>query len=168
MPRTDDLLNVPIWASSGSAEKNLDPRAGEPALTATDGFIEIYARPEGSKVTNQQLNQLEYWSTLLIDLYQRHGILEWHASRTYDHPALVYGSNALLYESVQTSTNQDPTTDNSETYWAPLVPTDRLDICRAPAGAEQAVGRPAHCGAVGHTDAVAADGRVCESGAVWG
>ena len=126
MPRTDNLTNVPLWASSGSALKNLNARPGEPALTPTDGYTLIYGQQDGSKATLEQFNQMFSWSTELINELNKHGIFEWHASVVYEHPALVFGSNAVLYRSVQNSTGQNPTTDSSNTYWQGVVPTDRL------------------------------------------
>ena len=46
--------------------------------------------------------------------------LEWDSSISYEHPALVTGSGALLYVSVQDSTNVDPVTDSGESHWKPL------------------------------------------------
>ena len=46
--------------------------------------------------------------------------LEWDSSISYEHPALVTGSDALLYVSVQDSTNVDPVTDSGESHWKPL------------------------------------------------
>ena len=43
--------------------------------------------------------------------------LEWDSSISYEHPALVTGSDALLYVSVQDSTNVDPVTDSGESHW---------------------------------------------------
>ena len=56
--------------------------------------------------------------------------LTWSATRNYNHPVIVSGSDDELYASVQDSgpdsTVQDPTTDVSDTYWQLL--SDSLDI----------------------------------------
>ncbi len=53
--------------------------------------------------------------------------LEWSATRNYNHPVIVSGSDDELYLSVQDSgpgsTVQDPTTDASDTYWILLADT---------------------------------------------
>ena len=46
--------------------------------------------------------------------------LEWDSSISYEHSALVTGSDALLYVSVQDSTNVDPVNDSDESHWRPL------------------------------------------------
>ena len=45
------------------------------------------------------------------------GIPAWATATAYTHPIRVLGSNGAVYDSVQNSTGQDPTTDASDTYW---------------------------------------------------
>ena len=45
------------------------------------------------------------------------GIPAWATATAYTHPIRVLGSNGAVYDSVQNSTSQDPTTDASDTYW---------------------------------------------------
>ena len=55
----------------------------------------------------------------------------WDVATVYVHPARVLGSDGAVYNSVQDSTGEDPTTDTSDTYWT-LAPTgavtDRANI----------------------------------------
>ena len=45
------------------------------------------------------------------------GIPAWATATVHTHPIRVLGSNGAVYDSVQNSTGQDPTTDASDTYW---------------------------------------------------
>lgn len=70
--------------------------------------------------------QWENWAqnrqdNALVHLFQK-GISLWSATQDYYFTAsgpraYVQGSNGLIYVAVQSSTNQNPTTDVSNTYW---------------------------------------------------
>lgn len=45
------------------------------------------------------------------------GVSPWEADITYKVPALVYGSNAELYEALQESQGKDPTNPDNNIYW---------------------------------------------------
>lgn len=47
------------------------------------------------------------------------GMLGWHADVDYVHPAVVLGSDGLIYASVQNSTNVNPTSDTDYSHWRP-------------------------------------------------
>ena len=50
-----------------------------------------------------------------------HGVMEWVGTQNYTHPALVFGTDNILYISKQSSLNQNPVNDSSNTYWVPLL-----------------------------------------------
>lgn len=70
--------------------------------------------------------QWENWSqnrqdNAIVHLFQK-GISVWSATQDYyltasGPRAYVQGSDGKVYEAVQTSTNQNPTTDTTNTYW---------------------------------------------------
>ena len=70
--------------------------------------------------------QWENWSqnrqdNALVHIFQK-GISTWSSTQDYYFAAsapksFVQGSDGLIYEAVQSSTNQNPTTDTTNTYW---------------------------------------------------
>lgn len=70
--------------------------------------------------------QWENWSqnrqdNALVHIFQK-GISVWSSTQDYYFAAaapksFVQGSDGLIYEAVQSSTNQNPTTDTTNTYW---------------------------------------------------
>ena len=53
----------------------------------------------------------------------------WNSNTAYVQPARVLGSDSMVYDSVQDSTGEDPTSDTSDTYWTLAGEvTDRANI----------------------------------------
>ena len=116
MARDPDALKISKWAATGDVE---DPEDG--GLVRSVGWDVHHSQPGGSLPKREHFNELERETTaMLVELNQHGSGLPWDASISYLHPALVTGSDALLYVSVQDSTNVDPVTDSGESRWKPL------------------------------------------------
>lgn len=103
------------WASGGDTQTPEDR-----GLTRTTGWGASYSTPGGALPAREVFNQvLLELSSLAVEVNQ-HGLLEWDDGITYVHPAFVFGSDGTVYQSVQGSLNQNPTTDSSNTYWTVL------------------------------------------------
>ena len=124
MARDSDVVAITMkWASSPSADANLNVRPGEAVLVFEDGYEEHYSLNDGSKPTRAQFNYFFRALTGFIREGNTKGILlDWDASIAYTHTAYVTGSNGIPYMSVQGSTNVDPTTDADSSHWTRLVP----------------------------------------------
>ena len=117
MARDTDSLLVRKWAATSSLVQTpeaagLTRSVGLPASYGTTDFLPL-------EVFNQLWREI---TGAAMELGE-HGILPWHTGQSYPHNpiSLVIGSDGELYKSVQASggslTSQDPTTDNSDTYW---------------------------------------------------
>ena len=116
MPRDADSLKIEKWAAQGSVA---DPSTE--GIDRAQGWDSQYSTPGGKVPTREVFNELIREITgALVDV-GAHGVLEWHASVNYAHPAIVFASDSILYLSIQDSTGQDPTTDASNTYWKSLA-----------------------------------------------
>ena len=116
MARDPDALKIGKWAATGDVE---DPEDG--GIDRSIGWDISHSQPGGSLPKREHLNELHREVTALGVEVNVHGAgLEWYSSISYEHPALVTGSDALLYVSVQDSTNVDPVTDSGESHWKPL------------------------------------------------
>ena len=122
MARDTDALKVPKWAASGDVE---DPASG--SLPYAGGWTSTYSSSGGALPKREHFNWLFLVLGALGVEINEHGILEWSGTPAYGHPAVVFGSDDVLYISVQDSTNQDPTTDTSDTYWKSLLGTADVD-----------------------------------------
>ena len=124
MARNDNVKTIAqIWASSPQAEANLNVRQGESPIVFTDGYEETYAENDGQKKTREQENWFNRLLTsIAVEINTRGVGLEWDSTIGYVHPALIIGSDAVVYLSVQDSTNVDPTTDSDNSHWTRLVP----------------------------------------------
>ena len=123
MGRLQDGLLIRVWASTPEAGTLDTPE--DQGLTRAVGWgarykVDLYPQLE---VFNQLYHEL---TTFAVDV-ENHGVLEWDAEGTYVHPAICYGSDGVLYKSVQDSggsnTVQDPTADTGGTYWGALIPS---------------------------------------------
>ena len=113
MARDPDALKIGKWAATGDVE---DPEDG--GIDRSIGWDISHSQPGGSLPKREHLNELHREETALGVEINVHGAgLEWDSSISYEHPALVTGSDALLYVSVQDSTNVDPVTDSGESHW---------------------------------------------------
>ena len=116
MARDPDALKIGKWAATGDVE---DPEDG--GIDRSIGWDIRHSQPGGSLPKREHINELHREETALGVEINVHGAgLEWDSSISYEHPALVTGSDALLYVSVQDSTNVDPVTDSGESHWKPL------------------------------------------------
>ena len=116
MARDPDALKISKWAATGDVE---DPEDG--GIDRSIGWDISHSQPGGSLPKREHVNELHREETALGVEINVHGAgLEWDSSISYEHPALVTGSDALLYVSVQDSTNVDPVTDSGESHWKPL------------------------------------------------
>ena len=104
-------------AETGDVE---DPASG--GLTHAAGWTSTYSTSGGALPKREHFNWLFLVLGALGVEINEHGILEWSGTPAYGHPAVVFGSDDALYISVQDSTNEDPTTDTSDTYWRLLLP----------------------------------------------
>lgn len=86
-------------------------------LTRTIGWPADFATPGGRQPTREVFNQLFRELSALGHEINTRGLLDWDAGVDYEHPAFVRGSDGIVYTSVQTTSGNDPTTDNG-TYWA--------------------------------------------------
>ena len=116
MARDPDALKISKWAATGDVE---DPEDG--GIDRSIGWDIRHSQPGGSLPKREHINELHREETALGVEINVHGAgLEWDTSISYEHPALVTGSDALLYVSVQDSTNVDPVNDSDESHWKPL------------------------------------------------
>ena len=126
MPRDADALLIRKWAATGDVatpeSQGLDRSVGWPVS---------YSQAGGDTPEREVFNQLDREMTALAVELNTHGLLEWDDEITYDHPALVMGTDASVYVSVQDSLNRNPTTDTSNTYWALLSALPDLSVTTA-------------------------------------
>ncbi len=116
MARDPDALKISKWAAIGDVQ---DPEDG--GIDRSIGWDISHSQPGGSLPKREHINELHREETALGVEINVHGAgLEWDSSISYEHPALVTGSDALFYVSVQDSTNVDPVTDSGESHWKPL------------------------------------------------
>ena len=126
MPRRTVGIIEHVWAESGDTET---PESV--GLTQATGWPLSYEQTDAP-----QREVFNWWwrqqSAHAKDV-DEHGILEWHASVQYVHPAYVTGRDTRLYKSKQDSLNKDPVTDTARLYWQPVV--DSTDGTITPSGA---------------------------------
>ena len=116
MARDPDARKISKWAATGDVE---DPEDG--GIDRSIGWDISHSQPGGSLPKREHLNQiLRELSAQSVEVNVHGAGLEWDSSISYEHPALVTGSDAMLYVSVQDSTNVDPVTDSGESHWKPL------------------------------------------------
>ena len=128
MARDPDALKIGKWAATGDVE---DPEDG--GIDRSIGWDISHSQPGGSLPKREHLNELHREVTALGVEVNVHGAgLEWYSSISYEHPALVTGSDARLYVSVQDSTNVDPVNDSDESHWRPLIDTTAGVISHPP------------------------------------
>ena len=145
MARDTDALKIEKWAATGDVE---DPEDG--GIDRSIGWDISHSQPGGSLPKREHFNELHREVTALGVEVNVHGAgLEWDSSISYEHPALVTGSDALFYVSVQDSTNVDPVTDSGESHWKllntspPNASTTERGIVELATGAEVATGTDA-------------------------
>ena len=117
MPIDDDAVGIVKWGTgAGASDFNTPADVG---FAEADGWPLAYGTPgSGSEPQREVFNwQWRQQSALAVELLTHGGGLPWDSRISYLHPASVMGSDGMLYQSVQDSTNQDPTTDTSNTHW---------------------------------------------------
>ena len=116
MARDADALKIEKWAATGNVAT---PESQ--GLVRAVGWPSSYSQPNGDlpklEVLNQQFRE---YSALAVELNTR-GLLEWDATVSYVHPAVVMGSDGRLYVSVYHSTGVDPVTDTANASWKLLA-----------------------------------------------
>ena len=124
MPRSVAALKIRSWASAQSGERvDPDDSTLTPPLVRTDGWPLSFSEVGGDNLRRQVFNEILYEITEgLLDV-AKFGLLPYHASQSFEHPALTLGSDARIYVSVQDSTGEDPVADTTNTYWRPVVNT---------------------------------------------
>ena len=115
MPRDSDALKIEKWAAGGDVA---DPE--DRSIDRDVGWGTTYSTPGGALPAREVFNELHRELTALAVELNTHGLLEWDTAVAYDHPAVVMGSDNVIYISVQDSTGRNPTTDTSDTYWKRL------------------------------------------------
>ena len=116
MARDSDSLKIEKWAESGDVAT---PESQ--GLARATGWPATYSQPDGSLPKREVMNQiLREWSALGVELNTR-GLLEWDASVSYVHPAVVMGSDGQVYVSVADNTGVDPVTDTANASWKLLA-----------------------------------------------
>ena len=117
MPRDPDALKIRKWAASGDVE---DPEDG--GVDRATGWDASHSQPGGSLPKREHINEILREVTALGVEQNVHGAgLEWDSSISYEHPALVTGSDAGLYLSVQDSANVNPVNDSDQSHWTSLT-----------------------------------------------
>ena len=115
MARDADALKIQKWAATGDVQ---DPEDG--GLSRSVGWDATYSQLGGNLPKREHVNEiLQELTALGVELNTR-GLLEWDASISYKHPALVMASDGKPYISLADSTGVDPTTDTTEARWAPF------------------------------------------------
>ena len=118
MPRNPHGIITSIWADTGDVEAPADI-----GITVSEGYDRRYSLSRGRKIEREGVN---FW---LRGMYafrkdaNEHGLLEWHASTPFLHPALCLGTDGNTYESLRESgpgranAAQDPVTDSTRATW---------------------------------------------------
>ena len=116
MARDPDALKIQKWAATGDVE---DPEDG--GIVRKVGWDATYSQPGGNLPKREHINQLfRELSAQGVEVKVHGAGLEWDSSISYEHPAMVMGSDARLYVSVQNSAGADPTSDIINSHWALL------------------------------------------------
>ena len=112
MVRDSDALKIEKWAANGDVQT---PEDG--GLDRSTGWDATYSQPGGNVPKREHLNQIFRELSAQGVEVNVHGLLGWDPSISYQHPALVMGSDAKPYLSVADSLGVDPTTDTTESSW---------------------------------------------------
>ena len=112
MVRDWDALKIEKWAANGDVQ---DPEDG--GLDRSTGWDATYSQPGGNVPKREHFNQIIRELSALGVEVNIHGLLGWDPSISYQHPALVMGSDAKPYLSVADSIGIDPTADTTESSW---------------------------------------------------
>ena len=116
MARDADALKIQKWAATGDVQ---DPEDG--GVVRSVGWDATYSQPGGNVPKREHINQIfRELSAQSVEVNVHGAGLEWDSSISYEHPAMVMGSDAKPYVSVQNSAGADPTSDIINSHWALL------------------------------------------------
>lgn len=102
-----------VWSNAG------DNIAPSDAKINSGWAVEIPARQHFNYIDNKQDQAIAH--------INQHGIAVWDNTTEYQAgKSYVTGSNGHLYVALQTHTNQNPTTDVSEVYWADVLKANQV------------------------------------------
>ena len=117
--RDNDAIAINTkWAATGDVST-----PASQGITFAEGFDSTYSTVGGNLPEREVFNWLIRAFTSIMTELNAHGVLIWDASLEYVHPAMVFGSDGVIYASVRDSTSVDPTTDTNDDDWTRLVPT---------------------------------------------
>lgn len=121
-------LTLRPWGVALSALSRTPEEAG---LVRNVGWDSTYFEEGGNLPEGDVFNRLFAEITSLLYEITQKGILDWSGSQgEYGHPCLVWGSDGLIYISVQAGgQTRDPTLDTTFEFWRPyLVLATRTQI----------------------------------------
>ena len=130
MARDADAIKITRkWARTGDVTElpDIPPvPAQDPGLETGNrekGWGVDFSTFQGSLPKREELNQiLREITGLCLEVNQHGGILDWDRRLLYFHPALVFGSDGVVYRSKQdVPLDKDPTDPDSSPYWGELV-----------------------------------------------
>ena len=121
MARDPDAMRlIAKWAAQG--DRVLPENRPNEVIDRDTGWTSEWSRTGGQLPSREVFNQLFAEFSALGAELNAHGLLEWHSSLAYTHPALVFGSDGALYLSVRDSQGQDPTVEISPyVNWRPFA-----------------------------------------------
>ena len=116
-PLNDLIVAIEIWGSGANATDFQSP--ADLGFTEADGWPISYATPgSGDEPPRELFNwDARRLTAFVVQVLTSGGGLPWDRRISYVHPAVVMGSDGMLYASVQDSMNQNPTTDTANTHW---------------------------------------------------
>ena len=118
MARDADALRIRKWAVSGDVQTPEDRQ-----LDRSVGWPADFSQPGGRKLSREVVNEIfRELSALGVEINIHGCLLEWDASVSYIHPALVIGSDDNVYASLQNSTGIDPASDTDGSHWKLFPP----------------------------------------------
>lgn len=129
MPSTRSFKSPGIFAEDASTTIPPTPIAGVAYRDAVGGTDDVpNGWRYGTRVESQDWNQIMFLMTSMMGMMDRQGLLGWSDQVDYDVPAIVFGSNGLLYIALQESgpstAPQDPTVGLP--YWSDFAMHGRI------------------------------------------
>lgn len=123
MSSTRSVKSPGVWAADATTTIPGSPLSG--VAYRRTSVVTADARegwPFDTLVDSAEFNELLYRYTSLTDIMDRQGVLGWSDQVDYAVPAIVFGSDGVLYKSLGTSgpttTTRDPI--SNPTYWSPV------------------------------------------------
>lgn len=123
MSSTRSVKSPGVWAADATTTIPGSPLSG--VAYRRTSVVTADARggwPFDTLVDSAEFNELLYRYTSLTDIMDRQGVLGWSDQVDYAVPAIVFGSDGVLYKSLGTSgpttTARDPISNPA--YWSPI------------------------------------------------